>query len=69
MASSKSKNVVCTNRPLQLLHTGLSGPSRINIFGRKGIIIGIGIVGKFPYPTIGEVLLVDGLKHDLLSSS
>lgn len=29
-------------------------------------IIGISIVGKFPNPTIRKVLLIDGLKHNLL---
>lgn len=32
-------------------------------------IIDIGIVFKFPSPTIGEVNLVDGLNHHLLSIS
>lgn len=31
----------------------------------KGNIIGISIVGKFPNPTIEEVLLIDGLNHDM----
>ena len=35
----------------------------------KGKIIGIGKVGKEPLPTIENVLLVDGLKHNLLSVS
>ena len=35
----------------------------------KGKIIGIGNVGKEPSPIIENVLLVDGLKHNLLSIS
>ena len=35
----------------------------------KGKIIGIGKVGKEPLPTIENVLLVEGLKHNLLSIS
>lgn len=38
-------------------------------YTNKGKIIGIGTFGKFPNPTIGEVLLVDGLKYNLLSIS
>ncbi|MBN8161646.1 hypothetical protein J0J28_23045 [Vibrio vulnificus] len=34
-----------------------------------GKIIGIGKVGKEPLPTIDNVLLVDGLMHNLLSVS
>lgn len=33
----------------------------------KGRIIVTDNIGKFPIPTIGGVLLVDGLKHNLLS--
>ena len=35
----------------------------------KGKIIGIGNVGKEPSPIIENVLLIDGLKHNLLSIS
>ena len=35
----------------------------------KGKIIGQGKVGKSPNPTIEDVLLVNGLKHNLLSIS
>lgn len=34
----------------------------------KGKVIGIGTIGKFPNLMIMEVLLVDGLKNNLLSS-
>ena len=32
----------------------------------KGKIIGIGTIGKYPSPIIENVLLVEGLKHNLL---
>ena len=35
----------------------------------KGKIIGIGNIGNFDKPSIENVLLVDGLKHNLLSIS
>lgn len=35
----------------------------------KGKIISFGIVGKYPYPTIKGVFLVEGLKHDFHSIS
>lgn len=35
----------------------------------KGKIIGIGDIGKDPFPIIENVLLVDGLRHNLLSIS
>ena len=35
----------------------------------KGKIIGIGKVGKEPFPTIDNVYLVDGLQHNLISVS
>ena len=40
------------------------------IFGdnKKGKIIGIGSIGISPNPSIENVLLVDGLKHNLLIS-
>ena len=34
---------------------------------QKGRIVGIGKIGKHPFPTIENVLLVEGLKHNLLS--
>src|ERR1044072_1731264 len=36
---------------------------------QKGIIIGKGNVGKVPHPVINNVLLVKGLKHNLLRIS
>ena len=35
----------------------------------KGKIIGIGNVGKEPFPIIENILLIDGLKYNLLSIS
>ncbi|CAI0382833.1 unnamed protein product [Linum tenue] len=35
----------------------------------SGTIVGIGTIGKLPSPMIHDVLLVDGLKHNLLSIS
>ena len=35
----------------------------------KGKILGVGKVGKEPFPCIENVLLVNGLKHNLLSIS
>ena len=35
----------------------------------KGKIIGVGSIGKSPSPIIENVLLVDGLKHNLLGIS
>ena len=35
----------------------------------KDKIVGEGKVGNFPNPTIDDVLLADGLKHNLLSTS
>ena len=35
----------------------------------KGKIIGNGKIGKYPSPVIKNVLLVDGLKHNLFSVS
>ena len=36
---------------------------------QKGKIVGIGKIGKHPFPSIDNVLLVEGLKHNLLSIS
>jgi len=33
------------------------------------MITGIGKIGKYPYPSIDNVLFVKGLKHNLLSIS
>ena len=45
--------------------------SRVVTFERnqKGLIIGVGKVCIPPYPSIDNVLLVKGLKHNLLSIS
>ena len=36
---------------------------------QKGKIVGIGKIGKHHFPSIDNVLLVEGLKHNLLSIS
>ena len=36
---------------------------------QKGKIVGIGKIGKHPFSSIDNVLLVEGLKHNLLSIS
>ena len=35
----------------------------------QGKIVGIGKIGKYPLPSINNVLLVEELKHNLLSIS
>lgn len=36
---------------------------------KKGMIDGVGMIGIPPYPFINNVLIVDGLKHNLMSIS